>query len=274
MRSAFESRPVSSRRKCGCARHVIALLIPLLFISGATAQTYWTLFNSEVDGTDYATYVTYSTRDDMLNDSNRTGIYFPFYGGDGQRAVGSGSDGKKWWTLFNTEGESFSGAFFATYNSLEDMLEDTNRVGIFGPAGGGEAANVVGTGSNGVSYWNIFNIEGESSSNARYVYYANLGDMLLDINRTGVFTPSGGAAGDNVVGSGSDGLNNYWSIFNIEGESVIKAAYVTYATNVDMVNDTNRTGTWIPDTTAGPQAVNVIGSGAMVPPPCNGCGCP
>lgn len=53
-------------------------------------------------------------------------------------------------------------------------------------------------------YWNLFNIEGESSQNSIYITYSTLGDMLTDSNRTGNFTPdtSGGAA-QNVVGSGS-----------------------------------------------------------------------
>lgn len=40
-------------------------------------------------------------------------------------------------------------------------------------------------------YWNVFNIEGESSVGADLVTYNSLTDMLTDINRTGVNTLSG-----------------------------------------------------------------------------------
>ena len=54
------------------------------------------------------------------------------------------------------------------------------------------------------TYWSLFNIEGESSLTAQYVTYATLTDMLGDTNRLGVFDPTGGSAGTNIVGSGSD----------------------------------------------------------------------
>ncbi len=78
-------------------------------------------------------------------------------------------------------------------------------------------------------YWSLFNVEGERALDAVYVTYATLPDMLNDINRTGVFTPSGFGAGRNVVGSGSDGVT-YWNLFNVEGESALDAVYVTYTT--------------------------------------------
>ena len=53
-------------------------------------------------------------------------------------------------------------------------------------------------------YWNLFNLEGESSADAIYVTYATLADMLTDSNRTGQFVPDNtGFAAANVVGSGA-----------------------------------------------------------------------
>jgi hypothetical protein len=49
-------------------------------------------------------------------------------------------------------------------------------------------------------------------------------------------------------------------LFNIEGESSLSAVYVTYATLTDMLMDTNRTGTFSPD--SGGAGVNVVGSGS------------
>ncbi len=48
------------------------------------------------------------------------------------------------------------------------------------------------------AYWNVFNVEGETSLTAQIVTYATLGDMLLDANRTGVFNPTTGFAGQNI----------------------------------------------------------------------------
>jgi hypothetical protein len=53
------------------------------------------------------------------------------------------------------------------------------------------------------TYWNVFNIEGESSISAQIVTYAALGDMLVDTNRTGVYTPDPLGFGVNIVGSGA-----------------------------------------------------------------------
>ena len=39
----------------------------------------------------------------------------------------------------------------------------------------------------------------------------------------------------------------YWNLFNDEGGSVLDAGFVTYATLADMLADTNRTGTAIPN---------------------------
>lgn len=56
----------------------------------------------------------------------------------------------------------------------------------------------------------------------------------------------------------------YWNLFNAEGESAADAVYVTYATLNDMLNDTNRTGSGVPDGFGA--GVNVVGSGAFVIP--------
>jgi uncharacterized membrane protein YwzB len=139
----------------------------------------------------------------MLADTDRLGVFSPGGGGAGSNVVGSGSDGATYWSLFNIEGESSISADYVTYASLMDMLVDTNRLGVFSPGGGGAGSNVVGSGSDGATYWSLFNIEGESSISADYVTYASLMDMLVDTNRLGVFSPGGGGAGSNVVGSGA-----------------------------------------------------------------------
>jgi uncharacterized protein Veg len=166
--------------------------------SGSDGQSYWSLFNIEGESSLSAQYVTYGSLADMLGDTNRLGVFSP--GVVGRNVVGSGSDGQSYWSLFNIEGESSLSAQYVTYGSLADMLDDTNRLGVFSPGGAGR--NVVGSGSDGQSYWSLFNIEGESSLSAQYVTYGSLADMLDDTNRLGVFSPGG--AGRNVVGSGSD----------------------------------------------------------------------
>ena len=50
-------------------------------------------------------------------------------------------------------------------------------------------------------YWNVFNIEGESSVGADIVTYVSLMDMLTDSNRNSVNTLTG--FGTNIVGSGA-----------------------------------------------------------------------
>jgi hypothetical protein len=52
-------------------------------------------------------------------------------------------------------------------------------------------------------YWNLFNIEGESDQSTQYVTYGSLNDMLLDVDRTGLFTPNSIGFGKNIVGSGA-----------------------------------------------------------------------
>ena len=54
-----------------------------------------------------------------------------------------------YWSLFNVEGESDLGAQYVTYASLEDMLSDENRLGVFNPDGtfAFAQANIVGSGA-------------------------------------------------------------------------------------------------------------------------------
>ena len=230
--------------------------------TSTASGVYWNLFNIEGENTQSAVYVTYSTRNDMLTDQNRTGNFIPAGFGAAMNVVGSGSDGNTYWNLFNIEGENTQSAVYVTYSALNDMLTDQNRTGNFIPAGFGAAMNVVGSGSDGNTYWNLFNIEGENTQSAVYVTYSALNDMLTDQNRTGNFIPAGFGAAMNVVGSGSDG-NTYWNLFNIEGENTQSAVYVTYSALNDMLTDQNRTGNFIP---AGfGAAMNVVGSGAWVP---------
>ncbi len=112
-----------------------------------------------------------------------------------------------------------------------------------------------------VIYWNLFNVEGENSINARYATYATFNDMLNDENRVVTsIAPDGAGVAQNVIGSGSDGTT-YWNLFNVEGENSISARYATYATLNDMLDDENRVVTSIAPDGAG-VARNVIGSGA------------
>ncbi len=60
------------------------------------------------------------------------------------------------------------------------------------------------SGSDGLTYWNVFNIEGESSVTAGIVTYGSLSDMLHDTNRLQDVSPNSQGFGRNVVGSGSD----------------------------------------------------------------------
>jgi hypothetical protein len=112
-----------------------------------------------------------------------------------------------YWNVFNVEGESTLTAQIVTYATLNDMLTDANRVGVFDPINGFAGRNIVGSGSDGSTYWNVFNVEGESLLTAQIVTYSALNDMLTDTNRVGVFDPINGFAGRNIVGSGSDGTS-------------------------------------------------------------------
>jgi len=67
-------------------------------------------------------------------------------------------------------------------------------------------ALACGAGPLQAAYWNVFNIEGESTLSSNIGTYAALMDMLSDTNRTGVFEPNPLGFGVNIVGSGSDGM--------------------------------------------------------------------
>lgn len=238
------------------------LLTGLIFTLGAgfslptlAVPLYWNVFNIEGESSVGADLVTYGSLSDMLTDSNRTSVNT--LSGFGTNIVGGGSDGSTLWNVFNIEGESSIGADIVTYASVSDLLADTNRTSVNTLSGFG--ANVVGSGSDGSTYWNVFNIEGESSVGADIVTYGSLADMLADTNRSSVNTLSG--FGANIVGSGSDG-DTYWNVFNIEGESSIGADIVTYDTLADMLTDSNRTSV----NTLGGFGTNIVGSGAFNPP--------
>jgi hypothetical protein len=195
----------------------------------------------------------------MLNGTNPTGSFAPV-GGRQSDIVGSGSDGLTYWNLFNVEGESGIGADFRTYATLTDMLNGTNPTGFFAPVGGRQS-DIVGTGSDGTTYWNLFNVEGESGIGADFRTYATLTDMLNNINPTGFFAPVGGRQSD-IVGTGSDGTT-YWNLFNVEGESGIGADFRTYASLTDMLNNVNPIGSFAP---LGGGQSRIVGSGADLHP--------
>ena len=74
----------------------------------------------------------------------------------------------------------------------------------------------------GITYWNLFNEEGESTIGAQYVTYATLDDMLNDENRVGLFSPDGvGATGRNIVGSGSSVVSCEPVIPNLVGGELL-----------------------------------------------------
>lgn len=171
---------------------------------GSDGATYWSLFNAEGETELSAQFVTYATLDDMLGDTNRLGIFTPDHYGAGTNIVGSGTDGKTYWNLFNAEGETDLSAQYVTYASLNDMVTDTNRLGIFTPDHYGAGTNIVDGGSDGSTYWSLFNAEGETALSAQYVTYSSLTDMLSDTNRLAILTPNHYGAGSNIVGSGTD----------------------------------------------------------------------
>ena len=102
-----------------------------------------------------------------------------------------------YWNVINPEVEVATSASFAVYGSASDILNDNNRLGTYTP--GGPGANIVGSGSDGTYYWNVFNFEGTAAGYSNYVLYNSLSDMLNDTNRASVFT---GLSGD-FVGSGA-----------------------------------------------------------------------
>jgi hypothetical protein len=166
-----------------------------------------------------------------------------------------------YWNLFNSEGDITSDAIYVTYATLDDMLNDTKRTGFSVPDGGFAGTQIIGAGTDGISYWNLFNSEGNITSDAIYTTYATLDDMLNDTNRTGFGVPDGGFAGTQIVGTGSDG-SEYWSLFNSEGDITSDAVIATYATLTDMMNDTNRIGFGVPD--GGLAGTQIVDSGATL----------
>ena len=188
---------------------LIAAATAALIASPASAVTYWNVFNIEGEDSIGADIVWYDTFEDMLNDENRagTGQTDGFGGGFNANIVGAGSDGDKYWNVFNIEGEDSIGADIVWYDTFDDMLNDENRAGTgqTNGFGGGFNANIVGSGSDGENYWNVFNIEGEDNIGADIVWYATFQDMLNDENRqgTGQTNGFGGGFNANIVGSGA-----------------------------------------------------------------------
>ncbi len=242
-----------------------------LSVTSAKAN-YWNVFNDE-QTSNIASFVTYDSLLDMLNDENRTGSFAAdgfLDGSFGANIVGSGSDGVTYWNIFNAE-ETSNIAIFVTYDSLLDMLNDENRTGSFPADGfldGSFGANIVGSGSDGTTYWNLFNAE-TTANIASFITYDSLLDMLNDENRTGSFAADGfldGSFGANIVGSGSDGTT-YWNLFNAETTSNI-ASFITYDSLLDMLNDENRTGAFAADGFLdGSFGANIVGTGALVSVP-------
>ena len=109
-----------------------------------------------------------------------------------------------YWNLFNFELEDEEGAAVVTYATLQDMLLDQNRTGSFVYDDPFSGPNLIGTGSDGTTYWNLFNFELEDEEGAAIVTYATLMDMLLDQNRTGSFVYDDPFSGPNLIGGGSD----------------------------------------------------------------------
>ena len=60
---------------------------------------------------------------------------------------GSAYAGTIYWSLFNRESESVQNAVYVTYATLDDMLNDENRVSSNTPDGLGAGINVVGSGA-------------------------------------------------------------------------------------------------------------------------------
>ena len=239
----------------------MALIILAISCPAFGETIYWLVFNIEEETAQGARIVTYNTLNDMLNDENRTAVVAPDGGFVPENVVGSGSDGKIYWNVFNIENERAQGARTVTYDTVSDMLNDVNRTAVIAPDGGIVPQNVVGSGSDGKNYWNVFNTEDEAAQGARIVTYDTLNDMLNDENRTAVIAPDGGFVPENVVGSGSDG-KTYWNVFNIEEETAQGARIVTYNTLNDMLNDENRTAVVAPDGGFVPE--NVVGAGASI----------
>lgn len=234
------------------------LLLFLVFTAEpAAASTYWNVFNTEGENLASAEIVTYATFADMLGDVNRLNVS-TMPGLAGANVVDSGSDGITYWNVFNLEGETAFAAEIATYSSLVDMLADTNRIQVVAMPGLA-GRNLVGSGSDGETYWNLFNYEEEDAITAEIATYGSLSDMLNDSNRLAVDAMPG-LSGRNIVGSGSNG-GMYWIVFNLEGEGDIPADIAHYDSLADMLSDSNRLDVI---TSPPPAGRNIVGSGAVV----------
>jgi hypothetical protein len=133
------------------------------------------------------------------------------------------------------------------------------KIGRLGSLLGTAAALTIGSSAH-AAYWNVFNIEGESSSSANILTFDTVTDMLNGTNYTGIYNPSaGGLFGRNVIDAGSNG-SAYWLLFNIEGESGVSANILTFGSLTDMLNGTNHTGIYNPSA-GGLFGRNVVGSG-------------
>ncbi|HET7275571.1 MAG TPA: hypothetical protein VFI91_10450 [Longimicrobiaceae bacterium] len=97
---------------------------------------------------------------------------------------------RSYWNVFNFEEESALTAQVVTYSSLTDMFLDTNPTAFFTPTSRGFGPNIIGNGTDGHSYWNVFNVEEENGQSAQFATYSSLADMFLDTNPVDFFTPN------------------------------------------------------------------------------------
>lgn len=157
--------------------------------TGADGQTYWNLFNTgQVAG-----FYTYANRLDMMLNRNPTAIVqtpglFATY------IQGTGSDGHTYWNQFNT-GQV---AGYYTYATLDDMMLNRNPTSIV-QTPGLFATDIVGSGSDGRTYWNLFN----TGQVAGFYTYATLGDMMLNVNPTSIVQTPGPFA-TTIIGTDAD----------------------------------------------------------------------
>jgi len=219
------------------------LFAGLVFGAQATAATYWNFF--EEDPTDFTQIAsvnfTYDTAEDMLANTNTQDSAFLF--GKARTLSASGSDGTTYWNYFQEDPSDFTqiaGVYF-TYNSLEDMLTDTNRQDRYNLFG--KARTLTASGSDGTTYWNYFQEDPSDFTQIAGVYYTynTLEDMLTDTNRQDRHFLFGKAR--TLTASGSDGTT-YWNYFQEDPSDFTQIAgvYYNYNTLEDMLTDTNRQG--------------------------------
>ncbi len=166
--------------------------------SDSDGTTYWSIYNFENESSNQSAFVTYGYLNDMLTDNNRQS-----YTLTPADLVGSGSDGQAYWGIFNVETEFGLNAAIRTFGSLQDLRNDTNSTGSYNPAGNASGTTLVDSGSDGTTYWNVFNVEGESTLTATIATYGNLFNMLTDNNRLATYAPNGGGDGRDIVGGGA-----------------------------------------------------------------------